>query len=68
MPFLSCQDCHATMYVRTGSAPATRSCARCGAALGDPVRRLSATQLRMRRKAKLPSRLLESSDSRLRTS
>jgi ribosomal protein L37AE/L43A len=67
MPFLNCPECEATVYFRAASVLGSRTCTRCGTGLSKPARQLSTAELRMRRKAKLPPWLLESSDKRIQT-
>ena len=64
MPFLKCPQCDGTSYFRNASSLSGRVCSRCGAALTSPARQLSTAELRMRRRAKLPAWLLESSNDR----
>ena len=66
MPFLTCPQCDATAYFRSASSLSGRICSRCGGALTAPARQLSTAELRMRRRAKLPSWLIESNDSGLK--
>jgi ribosomal protein L37AE/L43A len=67
MPFLNCPQCETTVYYRAASSPSTRICSQCGEALSGAARQLSTAELRIRRRAKLPARLLERSEPTVRT-
>jgi ribosomal protein L37AE/L43A len=67
MPFLNCPQCETTVYYRAASSPSTHICSQCGEALSGAARQLSTAELRMRRRAKLPARLLERSEPTVRT-